>query len=153
MAHLCHINYNIMHWGHGIAIFFTCFVAFMIFMVVKSFQQNIDLVTENYYEQELKFQQQIDKIHNTKKLDEQVTVRLEDEGLLITFPDLESIKGHIQVFRPSDAQFDLERTIDLDGHNRQSISTASLPAGFYRIKIDWNAEGKEFYTEETINLR
>jgi len=142
-----------MHWGHGIAIFFTCFVAFMIFMVVKSFQQNIDLVTENYYEQELKFQQQIDKITNAKALDAPVAVKFENDGLTITFPELDDIQGEIQVFRPSDAQFDLIRKIDLDGHSRQSISTASIPAGFYRVKINWSSGDKEFYSEETVNVR
>jgi nitrogen fixation protein FixH len=142
-----------MHWGHGIAIFFTCFVAFMIFMVVKSFQQNIDLVTENYYEQELKFQQQIDKINNNKGLEEAVAVKFSDGAITITFPKMNNIQGDIHVFRPSDAQFDLERKIDLDLHSSQIIPVASLPAGFYRVKINWSAEGKEFYTEETINIR
>jgi hypothetical protein len=54
-----------MNWGYKIAITFILFGALIIFMVVKSFQQNIDLVTDDYYQEELKYQQQIDKLENT----------------------------------------------------------------------------------------
>ncbi|WP_143960793.1 FixH family protein [Litoribacter populi] len=142
-----------MNWGHGIAIFFTCFVAFMIFMVVKSFQQNIDLVTDNYYEQELKFQQQIDKINNDKGLETPVAVKFKSNTVNITFPALPGIEGNIHIFRPSDSMFDLEKTIELDENFHQSIPVDNLPAGFYRVKINWQAQGMEYYTEETLNFR
>ncbi|MBT0810543.1 FixH family protein [Litoribacter ruber] len=142
-----------MNWGHGIAIFFTCFVAFMIFMVVKSFQQNIDLVTENYYEQELKFQQQIDKISNNKQLETPVAIKYKSNKVLISFPPLPIIEGNIHIFRPSDSKFDLEKAVDLDENFHQAVEVDKLPAGFYRVKINWQADGKEYYTEETLNFR
>lgn len=144
-----------MNWGHGIAIFFSCFVAFMLFMVVKSFQQNIDLVTENYYEQELQYQHQIEKIRNTQKLEESVKITSEQgKGIQLSFPRLEApIQGQVQVFRPSDARFDLLEELAPDRNNQQLIATTSLPPGFYRIKISWQAAGQDNYTEETLNLR
>ena len=143
-----------MNWGHGIAIFFACFVAFMLFLVVKSHQQNIDLVTENYYEQELKYQQQIDKVQNTKDLKEGVKVSHSKGSIAIHFPKMaESISGNVQIFRPSDARFDMESTLSPDVEGRQQIATTELPAGYYRIKINWKAGAKEYYTEEAIHLR
>lgn len=144
-----------MNWGHGIAIFFCCFVAFMLFMVVKSFQENIDLVTENYYEQELQYQHQIEKIQNTKQLEETVKITTQaGKGIQLSFPRLAApIQGQVQVFRPSDARFDLLEELTPDSNNQQLIATSALPPGFYRIKINWQAAGQDYYTEETLNLR
>lgn len=144
-----------MNWGHGIAIFFACFVAFMLFMVVKSFQQNIDLVTENYYEQELQYEQQIEKIRNTQQLVETVKISTEaGKGIQLSFPQLKApIQGQVQIFRPSDARFDLLAELAPDSDNQQLIATHSLPPGFYRIKINWQSSGQDYYTEETLNLR
>lgn len=143
-----------MNWGHGIAIFFTCFVGFMLFLVVKSFQQNIDLVTENYYEQELQYQHQIEKIMNTQQLEETVKITTEKEGIQLSFPRLSAaIEGQVQIFRPSDARFDLLEDLLPDSQNQQLIATGSLPPGFYRIKINWQSAGKDYYTEETLHLR
>ncbi|KEO75262.1 FixH family protein [Anditalea andensis] len=142
-----------MNWGHGIAIFFVCFVTFMLVLVVKAFQENIDLVTENYYQEELDYQTRIDKIKNNQLLIVPVEVTSEQGGINIQFPELGSpITGKIQVFRPSDAQFDLIRDVDPDIYYRQHISTSALPGGFYKIKISWEAEGMEYYTEESVNL-
>jgi hypothetical protein len=142
-----------MNWGHGIAIFFVCFVTFMLVLVVKAFQENIDLVTDNYYQEELDYQTRIDKIKNNQLLLVPVEIKSELGGINIQFPEFESpIQGEIQVFRPSDAKFDLIREIDADVYYRQHISTSNLPGGFYKIKISWEAEGKEYYTEESVNL-
>ncbi|MBS9523293.1 FixH family protein [Litoribacter alkaliphilus] len=141
-----------MNWGHGIAIFFSCFVAFMIMLVVRAHQENIDLVTDNYYEQELKFQQQIDKINNAKQLESPVAVKFKNKTVSITFPPLPGIEGDIQIFRPSDSMFDLEKPVEVNADYQQVIPVDQLPAGFYRVKINWQSQGVEYYTEEALNF-
>ncbi len=49
-----------MNWGVGIAIVYILFVLGMLTLVFKSRSQKIDLVTENYYQQELAYQEEID---------------------------------------------------------------------------------------------
>lgn len=142
-----------MNWGHGIAIFFTCFVMFMLTLVVKAFQENIDLVTDDYYQEELQYQTRIDKIKNNQLLITPVKINATSNGINIHFPEFESpIKGEIQIFRPSDAKFDVIKAIDADEFHKQHISTANLPGGFYRVKVSWEVDGKEYYTEESVNL-
>ena len=141
------------NWGHGIAIFFTCFVIFMLVLVVKAFQENIDLVTDDYYQEELDYQTRIDKIKNDQLLIVPVEIKSEKGGINIQFPEFESnIQGEIQIFRPSDAKFDLIRAIETDVYYRQHISTSKLPGGFYKVKVSWEADGKKYYTEESVNL-
>lgn len=143
-----------MNWGHGIAIFIACFVSFMLFLVVKSHQQNIDLVTENYYEQELQYQHHIEKVRNTQQLEETVRIKPEQGRIQLSFPALSApIQGQVQLFRPSDARFDLLTELQPDSQNQQYIATNSLPPGYYRIKINWQAGNQDYYTEEVLHLR
>ncbi|MCB9190933.1 MAG: FixH family protein [Flavobacteriales bacterium] len=53
-----------MGWGTRITLFYGSFVAFMLFMVVMAVQQDFDLVADNYYEQEIAYQDRIDQMNN-----------------------------------------------------------------------------------------
>ena len=55
-----------MNWGWKLAIGSALFMAFIIYFVVQSFNDKTQLVSDNYYEHELKFQEQIDAAKNAK---------------------------------------------------------------------------------------
>ena len=56
------------NWGTGIAITLVLFIGLMSFMVFKSTQQRFDLVSENYYEEELNYQEVIDQKRNSSNV-------------------------------------------------------------------------------------
>ena len=53
-----------LNWGHYIVIGFIGFVILILFMVFRSYQHNNDLVSEDYYAEEIAFQDVIDKKSN-----------------------------------------------------------------------------------------
>ena len=53
-------------WANSIILSFVLFMAFIGYLVHGTFQQNIDLVAEDYYQQEVAFQNVIDKSNNYK---------------------------------------------------------------------------------------
>ena len=55
-------------WGYKIAGAYLLFVAGIMFLVYKANNETYDLVTENYYEEELKFQNVIDKKQRASSL-------------------------------------------------------------------------------------
>ena len=60
------------NWGTGIVLAFIAFISFIMYFVIsmntdKSLDH--DLVNEDYYKQELEFQNDIDKEKNAKTLD------------------------------------------------------------------------------------
>ena len=61
-------------WGYKITLVYIAFVAGMGFLVFKASSQKFDLVTKDYYEQELKYQQVIDQAANSSRLSEPVTI-------------------------------------------------------------------------------
>ncbi len=123
------------------------------YLAYRSGKENIDLVTEDYYKQELGYESQMDKMRNARLLAQPVQVQVEGRNVAVVFPVREgNVSGEIQMFRPSDAQYDRRVAVAPDAAGKQQLNLAGLPAGLYRLKIDWKAGEKSFYTEEAINI-
>ena len=64
-----------MNWGYKIAALYLSFVAFMGFMVYMCVQQkDINLVSPNYYQNEIVYQKIIDQKNNALKLSSAVKI-------------------------------------------------------------------------------
>jgi hypothetical protein len=140
-----------LNWGNKIAIAYSAFVLFIIAMVYMSFGEKYDLVTEDYYAQELAYQAKIDAKNRLEGLEENLKVSLEAKNLLIEFPHHDStlINGKVNCFRPSDQGQDFTVLIE----NKQkvvSIPVNQFISGKYLLKLDWTANEKSFYTEQTV---
>jgi predicted dehydrogenase len=57
-----------MNWGYKIMLVYLVFISGMLFMAFKSSEQDIELVTEDYYAKELVYQQKIDEIKNQDRI-------------------------------------------------------------------------------------
>jgi hypothetical protein len=141
-------------WGKGIAAVIIFFILGMGLMVYISVTKNIDLVTPNYYEKEIKYQEQIDKIKNTNELKQQLEIEYTRENLLFTFPPASGIiKGEISFYRPSDAKKDFRLPIELDKENRQDVRTENLQKGLWKVQVNWSMGGKEYFKEDKIMIQ
>ena len=76
------------NWGTGIGIFFACFVLYLIGNLIFSATQKVDLVSGDYYQQELAFQKQIDKETRTKKLPQQLQLIHGGSTIALKFPEI-----------------------------------------------------------------
>ena len=142
------------NWGARIAILYIGFVLLILFLVVKSFQVDVDLVTEDYYEQELKFQEIINKKANANNLIDGLSYELDGKKIFYSFPsDQKKIEGHIKIYRPSNKNFDLIFQIELDKENTILLDLANSPSGLYKMKIDWMNESVGYYVEKDIYLQ
>ena len=75
------------NWGTKIIISFVLFGAFILYMVVQAFMMDFDLVSENYYQDELAFQDRIDEKANLLKSGDQVAINQSGEKVVFAFPD------------------------------------------------------------------
>jgi hypothetical protein len=143
------------HWGHGIAIFFILFIGFILTMIFLSTRKDVDLVTDNYYEKELVYQEQIDKMQNAASLSEPMKVALNWPDLTIQYPAEQlalGVSGTVLFFRPSDPKLDKTYEVNPDEAGTQQIDMAKMAKGLYKVKIEWQAGGVAFYNEETIHI-
>ncbi|AGA79128.1 FixH protein [Echinicola vietnamensis DSM 17526] len=141
-----------MNWGTGIIIVFVAFAALVFTMVgICMKQDDLHLVTKNYYEEEIKYQDQIEKASNAAMLDHQVMAY--DAGQKEIQVKLgKGSKGTLWLFRPSDARLDQKISLEFDSGSEQAVSLRELKSGYWKVKLAWEKDGKAFYEEQKINL-
>ena len=144
-----------MNWGKRIAILYIGFVLLTLGFVFFAMNQRVDLVTDNYYEKELKYQDQIDKLQRTKSLNKKTDIRVLDKSVLIKFalpPDKNIQKDYILLYRPSDPSKDVKLPVSADSLGVQVIPAEKLQKGFWKVKLSWTSSGAEYYEESILNI-
>ncbi|MEP5253930.1 FixH family protein [Winogradskyella rapida] len=144
------------NWGTGIVVAFIGFISFIMYFIITMSvddKYDFDLVTEDYYGQELEFQEDLNKEALSKTLATNLNWSKSSEGLSINFPkdiDYNTITGTVFLYRPSNKQFDFEIPISLSNHNLL-IPDKRLLGGRWNIKIDWKTADKAYiYKTEII---
>ena len=142
------------NWGSGIAIFYTLFVVIMVFMVVRASQTDINMVQDNYYDQDLNYEQ-FRKSRQNGMQDGVLAInyRSEVKNVAIQFPqDEKNIRGSVQFYRPSDQGLDKSMDISLDEKNLMEVAVDKFPAGYWKVVVKWDISGKSYYREEQLVL-
>ncbi len=142
-----------MNWGKGIVVSFVLFAIFIGTLVTVCVRQDVNLVSKNYYSEELAYQLQIDRLNNTTKLKAKPTIKVIGRAIEVQFNQFSLLdKGEINLFRPSDVSLDKRfKLINSDGTTQQ-FDVSSLHGGMYRVKMNWSMNGKEYYMEDMITL-
>lgn len=138
------------NWGTAIVLSIISFMTFIIVLVVtmtnnKNF--NHDLVTEEYYKQELSFQDQLDRKKNAQNLVTNIQTEVTDDGFRISFPremEYSVIKGNLRLYRPSNKAQDFTIPVALIAH-QMIIPGKYLEKGRWNIEIDWSYEEENYY--------
>ncbi|MBT8189385.1 MAG: FixH family protein [Bacteroidia bacterium] len=145
-----------LNWGSGIAIFYTLFVIVMITMVVKSTQNKVHLVQENYYEKDLNYEEFRKKRENGQTVKDQIIIKYhkKDKILNISLPKTMNIAtGELALFRPSNKFLDKKFKLKLDDNASMDIQLErSLTTGLWQVQLDWESGGKSYYVEESLVL-
>ncbi len=142
-----------MNWGKWIVVSFIMFAVFIGVLVTVCVRQDVNLVSKNYYAEELAYQQQIERINNTLQLEEKPSFRVVDRIIEIQFNHFDILdKGELKLFRPSDVRLDKQFVLQASTATTQQFDTKSLASGMYRLKMQWSMKKKEYYIEEAINL-
>jgi hypothetical protein len=143
-----------MSWGHKITGVIIVFVGMIMFMVVKAMRQDdIHLVSKDYYKKEIEYQNEINKLKNVQNLKEAFAFQYIDkhQTFKIKFP--KDIKqGQVMFFRPANARKDFTVPVETgtDGVQLIPIGNRKLDKGFWRVKIDWQDAQKKYYVEKRI---
>jgi hypothetical protein len=139
-------------WGYKIAIFYLSFVIGILFLVFKASNESFDLVTENYYEAELKYQDVIDQKGNAKALSAAPVINHSVTSVSLQLPAEftgKNVTGEIYLYRASDAAKDIRRTFSAqDGFTKVELGREL--SGSYDLKLSWQANGKQYLEERKI---
>jgi len=129
-----------MNWGKGIAIALTVFVLFIATLVTIIIRQKVDLVSEDYYAQEINYQQEIDGIH--AGMDElALTFQKKNDQLIVQIPEKTHSKNiTFHFYRANDKT--LDKTFELENSKILLIPLSDLAKGNYSVRAEYKIDGK-----------
>ena len=144
-----------MNWGYKIVIASALFMGYIVFLVVKCFQQDVSLVDKHYYKEEIEYQAQIQKIKNANlSHDLSIKHNAGSDEISLLFKNLnnKNIAGEIKLFRPSNDKMDKVLPLDINPSGLQIIPASKLVKGLWKVKVNWTDGQSDFYKEEVIIL-
>ncbi|MBP6672880.1 MAG: FixH family protein [Bacteroidetes bacterium] len=147
------IKYN---WGFGIVVTIVLFGIGTFVMVYISMSTNVDLVTEDYYEKELRYEEHIRLVKSTNALVRPVSMEITQEYVTFTFPIVdapEKYSGTVFFFRPSNKRGDFVRNVSVDTSYVQQFNLNDFTPGLWRAKMSWNVGSQQFYSEMPIIIQ
>ncbi len=140
------------NWGWGIFLSIALFMGILIVIVISMMNREVDLVTDKYYDKEIKFQQQIDKEKRTAELNDNLKINYSDNFVTVIFPKDKKPTGDLYFYRPSDLHKDFKVTIALDNNFSQLLDISKLERGLWKLQISWSVNSNDYYTEKTLML-
>ena len=145
-----------MNWGSWIVVSFILFALGTFTMIYISMNSRVDLVTDDYYEKELKYQNHIDVVKNTNALEGRVSFAFAPSSVTISYPNIDApskYSGVVMFFRPSDKALDFSYPVDVDTTYSQTITTNKLLKGMWRVKVSWNVGTQQYYNEQPVIIQ
>ncbi|MGP8201532.1 MAG: FixH family protein [Limisphaerales bacterium] len=144
-------------WPVGLVVFFIVFASYIVGFVIFASRQKMDLVRADYYDQEIRFQKQIDRVQRSAPILADADINYDRAGDVVTvrLPSVkdELIGGTVSFYRPSDAALDNSVELGLDPAGQQSMSVRSLCAGLWKVRVQWKMSGQEYYFEKPIVIK
>ena len=143
------------NWGTGIFIFIVLFIISMISIIIFSFNQQVNLVTPEYYPKGVKYEDHITKVKNTSLLKDKIQLERTDDKIILSFPKQFSHKdiiGTVQFYYVTNFENDSKFEIKLNKYRKQEFLIRGFVTGRYVIKIDWKNGKKSYFQEIDLNL-
>lgn len=143
------------NWGHKVMFGFVVFAAMISYLVYRSVHTRYDLVTNEYYRDELQYQQIIDGSNEASRLSGTVAVVQSGNNIMLSFPDemkQTAVTGSILFYCANDARKDKRLQLQLNTDGVQYLDRKQLISGKYTVKIRWQANGKQYYAQIPFTL-
>ncbi|ARS34987.1 FixH family protein [Pontibacter actiniarum] len=144
-------------WPYGIIAAIVLFAGYIIFFVTKAMRQDVDLVSKNYYEQEIAYQDHINTVGRTVAVGEvAITYKAEDQHILLQLPEGfqgQAVRGAVSFFRPSDEGLDFEVPLQLGRDQSQLLETDTLQQGLWKVRVNFSAGNEVYFAEKAISIK
>ena len=138
-----------MNWGKGIAITLGAFIVFIMYMVIQQMSTRIDLVSDDYYIQEMNYSSELKAINRDRAFVSRPKVSQTDRHLVIQFPDdFDLKKVNVNLRRPNNQDDDQEFSVE--GTKMFIIDKEKLVKGNYQIVISYELDSILYIQKKNI---
>jgi FixH len=143
------------NWGNKLLIVFAIFGAMIFTLVYKAIHTNYELVSKEYYKDELNYQQIIDGTNRANGLTTALQIEQQQQQINIQLPvEMKGVasKGTILFYCASDSRKDKKFDLKTGADGLQQIDAGQLIPATYQVKINWQTNGKNYYTQQTFTV-
>jgi nitrogen fixation protein FixH len=140
-------------WPYGIILAFVLFISGTIGLIVMASTQREDLVSSNYYEQELRYQHRLENLERAAQSGASVVYDSTNRRLLVSLPSSQrgvAVTGLVQFYRPSEAGWDRAVPLSPDAEGRQALDSSQLQPGLWKVELHWSAGGQEYLVDRSF---
>lgn len=144
-----------MNWGNKLILVFIVFAGFIGTMVYKAINTKVELVSKEYYKDELRYQDRIDGRINAEQIGK-VAVTQDAESVEIALPaEMKglAVSGEAWFYCQTDDVKDRKIPLQVDENGRQLIMKKALVKGSYDLKLNWEASSKQYYSEQKLIIQ
>lgn len=141
-------------WGVKITFLYSAFALLIIALVIGSMRQDFDLVADDYYQQEIAYQNVLDAGKNQAALSQGIDIHANEKEVIFELPqEFQStqINGSIHFYSPIHQDWDKVVKVE-NASGSLTVPRSELQNTNYKIKISWEANGTPYYQESDINL-
>lgn len=143
-------------WPISIVALFAIFIGGLIAFIVFATRQRDDLVRADYYEQEIRYQEHIDRINRTQDSAPTAAVRYDarEQRITIELPTahVQGSSGQVHLYRPADARLDRQLPLAVGTDGVQHLDARDLRAGLWKVRVEWSVAGEEFFIDRSVVL-
>ena len=141
-----------LNWGFGVTCGYALFALSTAGFVVFAMNQQVDLVSPDYYAESLQQDAHADAARRAEALGERVSIDVGARAVEVRIPEelVSTAKGTIRFYRPSNAAADRVVPLALDKTGLQRAPLDGLAPGAWRVKLEWTASGLAYYVEQPM---
>ncbi|WP_107037690.1 FixH family protein [Brumimicrobium mesophilum] len=137
-----------MNWGKAIAIALIAFMSYIIYMVVILVSQDTDLVSPEYYKDEVTFEKEITAQQNAVDNRSNLNIDITPEGLYLVLETPDVINAlNVQLYRSNAKNDDI--VVQSQGKNL-FIENSKLKKGRYYLTTDWEIQNRNYQLRDTV---
>jgi hypothetical protein len=143
-----------MNWGNKLLLVFIAFAALIGTLVYKAMHTKFELVSKDYYKEELRYQQKIDGARNAARVSA-IGLQQDSAFLTLVMPAEQqgtALTGELLFYCGSDAGKDLVVPLAVNAQGAQQISKRQLRKGSYQLKLRWQAGNEAYYAEKQVQV-
>jgi nitrogen fixation protein FixH len=137
-------------WPVGLVAFLVSFFCAVVGFGIFATRHHQDLVSPDYYEREIRFQEQIERVARTEALSSEVSVALVPGSGQLELRMPANSTGTIKFYRPANAQLDLQFPLILDAQGRQRLDVSALKPGLWKAHVEWKSGTVEYFKDVPV---
>ena len=143
------------YWPFGVLAAFVLFFCGLTTVIVIAATHHESMVSANYYEQEITFQDQIEGAARARKSGATISAEAAGVRVVVRVPVAQlaqKFSGTIELYRPADPGLDQTMPLVPRADGTQTLDGSKLAAGLWQVRVRWNAEGQNYFLEQKITL-